>query len=495
VVNAYAEADATLADSIGAVGGRRSAHAAWLLAAAPLVAFVVQVVATDSDYTTLTKVYVGLLAALTAFALVRCFVIRPPRMPAIEYALGFHYAAFGLPATAGAAGVGVAGIVPRPDAYETAAALALAAAIAMLAGHAAWTLVPPRNSRRRYLPNLTPDTLEAASGPYVLFSAAFVVTLTVFPSLQLRIPGVIAILLALFELAQLATVATIAYVVRPRARTLAQLVIAFGASAVVMVVSSMISSVIAPAVTGAAVWWRFKGKIPVALLASLLMLVIVLQPVKSYYRAIMWGDRSEGLSVAAGWQRAFADASADRYKQAGGDATRERMSEFGTLAYVTELVPRSLPYFGSDVYEQTAISVVPRLFWPDKPNMTKEGLDRYVVALGLSTSELAEHSTTGIQLITHGYASHGVMGGVVWMALFGFVLGAANRFFGQGIAGTLAMACFMMVWGSSMGVGFVNCFGGLWQVIVGTLALVWFLWGLGRLMQATSATLWRGVRG
>jgi hypothetical protein len=164
------------------------------------------------------------------------------------------------------------------------------------------------------------------------------------------------------------------------------------------------------------------------------------------------------------------------------------MSELVVLAYVTDFVPRSLQYIGGDAYEQTAIAMVPRVLWPEKPNMTKEGLDRYLVALGLTTREMAEHSTFGIQLVAHGYMSYGVAGAVLWAVLFGFVLGAANRFFGQGIAGTIAMSVFMAGWVPSSGAGFVTCFGSLWQAIFGCLALVWALWALARLVRATSAT-------
>jgi hypothetical protein len=411
-------------------------------------------------------------------------VARPPRLPAIEYALFLQYAAFGIGTSLTGLATGVIGYIPPPSAFEDATALALAASVALLAGHAVWSLVPDHPGRRAYLPTLTPDTLDSASGPYVVVAAAFVVALALMPSMKLRLETILAVVLAFFDVVAIVAVATIAYLVRPRARTLGQLTIAMGAGLVTMIVTSMISTAAILTVVVVSVWLRVRRTIPVALVAAAFVLFYILQPVKSYYREIMWNDRAQGTTVVAGWEQAFSNAAADRYKESGSDATRERLSELNVLAYIVDVVPRSVPYLGGDAYEQTAIAMVPRVFWPDKPNMTKEGLDRYLIALGLTTLEMAQHSTMGIQLVAHGYASHGVAGGILWMAFFGFVVGGVNRFFGQGIAGIIAMSMFMTGWVPSAGSGFVSCFGSLWQSLFGYLALVWALWALGRLAPA-----------
>jgi hypothetical protein len=287
-----------------------------------------------------------------------------------------------------------------------------------------------------------------------------------------------------FDIVPLATVATLAYVLRPRAKTFVQLVSALSSSAIVMGVTSMVSAGMMAVTATAAVWWRIRGRIPILLSVSGVAIFIILQPVKFYYREIMWSGHAGGVSVVTGWQQAFDNALADRYAESGGDATRARLSDLGTLAYVIDLVPRAVPYLGGDVYEQTAIAAIPRIFWPGKPNMTKAGLDRYVIELGISSPEIAEQSTTGIQLTAHGYASHGVLGAILWTFLFGFAIGAVDRFFGRGISGTLAMTSFMVGWGGTMGVGFVNCFGSLWQLVGGTMALTWTLSILGSAVQS-----------
>jgi hypothetical protein len=198
-VNSYVEADAGVEDAIGVVARPRSKNAAWV----PVAAFVLQIVACDSHYTPLTKVYSGLLAALTAFAVARVWVVRPQRVPAIEYALVFQYTTFGLATTAAPSAVGMVGHVPRPDAYELAASLALVSAIAMLAGHALWSLRPARARRPIYMPLLTPAILDAAAGPYVIIASAFIAATVLFPSVNIRLLRVLAIILVFVDIVPL----------------------------------------------------------------------------------------------------------------------------------------------------------------------------------------------------------------------------------------------------------------------------------------------------
>jgi len=334
------------------------------------------------------------------------------------------------------------------------------------------------------MPDLTADTLVAASAIYVPLAAASVVLVTAVQSVRAGLYNVLAIVLLFVDLVPLATVATLAYALRPRARTLGQLVVAVGASGTVVAITSMLSTGTISTVATVAVWWRVRGRIPIVFVGCAIALVLVLQPVKAYYRSVMWDGNGERVTVIDGWQEAFSRARADRDAKSGGESTRERLSDLGALAYVMDLVPRSVDYMGGDAYGQTLIASVPRILWPDKPNMTKAGLDRYVIELGLSTPEAAEHSTTQLQLVTHGYASHGVFGAIGWLALFGFAVGAVQRFFGYEIAGTIASTVFMVGWGWATGEGFVNCFGSLWQVVFGTLMLVWLLRIIGGVSEA-----------
>ncbi len=266
-MSAYAEVDASLTPPGRVAPSPGRARLTWLLAAAPTVAFAAQVFATDSYYTTLTKLYSGLLAALTAFVLARCVVLRPQRILAIEYALVFYYLTYGLAATIGPIAVGTSAYTPHADAFETAAALALVAGIAMLAGHAVWGVLPNHDIRRRFLPNLTQETLDAASGPFVVVGVAFIVALMLAPDIRLRMASVLGIAELLIHAVPVVVVATMAYALRPRVRTLALLTIAIGSTVASMIVSSMIGEALMPMVAVAVIWWRQRGRFPVALAA------------------------------------------------------------------------------------------------------------------------------------------------------------------------------------------------------------------------------------
>src|SRR5258708_22812546 len=110
-------------------------------------------------------------------------------------------------------------------------------------------------------------------------------------------------------------------------------------------------------------------------------------------------------------------------------------------------------------------SLVSRVCWPEKPNMSRYALNPFVIALGLTTEEAAERSAIGISLPAQGYFEHGVPGSVGWMALFGALVGLVSRYYGTTLAGTVGGACILAPLSLSAAGGFHGVFGGAWQCV------------------------------
>jgi hypothetical protein len=130
------------------------------------------------------------------------------------------------------------------------------------------------------------------------------------------------------------------------------------------------------------------------------------------------------------------------------------------------------------VYPMMVTSLIPRVLWPDKPNMTEYALNPFVLALGLTTPEIAETSVAGISLPAQGYLEHGALGSIGWMILYGAMAGLVSRYFGTKLAGVIVGATVLGPLGTPEG-GFQSVFGAALQQIVGATLLAWLLWWMG----------------
>lgn len=93
------------------------------------------------------------------------------------------------------------------------------------------------------------------------------------------------------------------------------------------------------------------------------------------------------------------------------------------LAKVMHRMPRLVPFDGGErVFQTILASFVPRLFWPDKPQAG--GIYNMKYYAGIKVTH-----TVNIGPIGEAYGSFGQTGGVIYMLLFGVLLGLAHRIF------------------------------------------------------------------
>jgi hypothetical protein len=446
--------------------------------------FLAQAALTNPYFSLTTAIYGGLEAGLLVLLVTRYVRVRPKRLPWVELMFAHHYALFGLAMLTDPSAVGLVLIIPHRDSFEFGSLLALISGFAMLAGFFVARRGASRFSGEFLLPKLDPETLAGASRIHLVIAGAYVLLNVGMPSIRAVLLPIANIIQTLFYETPLLVVAMSAYLALPRPGTLLQLVAALAVLATVTVTTSMLGEMLVPLLGVIPLWWRAKERVPIVLAVAMVAIIIFVQPVKSHYRDIRWDEHTSNTGVIEAWGQAFSNSAAESRsahasRQTGSDATIGRLSELSTLAYVVELVPNSVPHTGGIIYPMLLTSLIPRVFWPDKPNMNRYALTPFVAALGLITPEGAEHSGVGISLPGQGYLEHGIPGSIGWMAVFGVVVGLVSRYFGTALAGTIAGATVMGPLCTSGASGLQGAFGSALQSVFGATLLVWFLWFLG----------------
>ena len=447
-------------------------------------AFIVQIALADSYYTLPTAICGGVEAALLALMITRYIRVRPHRLPWLEGIFGVYYVEFTVPLVSAPMPVGLARVLPRSDSFEFAGLLALVSAGTMIAGFVLASRLAQRFRGGTLLPDLRPDTLMAASRVYVPVVGLYLMITAYSPSFNAATLSVRNIVCSIFSLTGIISIPTIVYVTKPSPSNRLQLIAATVTIMIVMATSSMLGEALVPLSIFFILWWRGRERVPMLLLVGLLSLFFVLQPVKSYYRALRWGSQPDVQNVVDAWVEAFNQASTSSHSSfntrlTGSEATVQRLNELSSLAYVVETVPASIPHSGGVIYPIMLTAAIPRVFWPEKPNMTSYALASVIAALGIDTMEGTEHSMTGITLTAEGYFEHGVPGSLAWTALLGVTAALLSRCFGTTLAGTVASAHLMVPFAVNEGGGFFSLFGSLWQSIAGAIAVVWLLWLVG----------------
>lgn len=433
----------------------------------------------DEYYSTQAAVVSGLLGAILVLLVTRYSKLAPPRAPIIEILFAVHYSHYGLPIFHAPLPVGVFQVMPRPDSFDFATLLALLSAISLLLGFALAWLGSSRISGGSLLPKLDPVTIDRAASVHFVISSAFVLANGRVPAFHDAVLFGDGIFRELISGIPLASVAALAYFARPSLTSSLRLLAAFGVLLVEVGGSTMLNEILLPCVAVVTILWASRRRLPVITLGFAAALVVVLQPIKVEYRTARTLHPDAALIDDLG--EAFSDASgSDSSFGAGGDPTGQTLARVGglaTLAYVLEVVPEKVPHGGGAVYAPAAESLIPRVVWPDKPNLIDTAQNPFTLALGLQSAEnVRGGSVAGFHLVVQGYFEHGVAGGIAWMMVLGVLLGLVSRYCGTTPAGTLVAACFIGNLSLQLEGGFTNTFGMIWQLVVGSTTLAWLLW-------------------
>ncbi|WP_202950693.1 O-antigen polysaccharide polymerase Wzy [Pseudanabaena sp. PCC 6802] len=179
--------------------------------------------------------------------------------------------------------------------------------------------------------------------------------------------------------------------------------------------------------------WYERKRIPVILISVLAILYLGLAPAKAEYRAQTWNDAGADLNPIQKVQL-FVNLAIEHHqkytfnfdsrvqatpKTSVLDQAAERSAQIVVLSKVMEDTPRVIPYWNGKTYLPLLTSFIPRIVWPDKPEL------RVGNEFGKRYNYLnANDFTTSFNLpwIVEMYANFGYWGVIFGMSLAGIFL-------------------------------------------------------------------------
>ena len=123
-------------------------------------------------------------------------------------------------------------------------------------------------------------------------------------------------------------------------------------------------------------YWNKKRRIPWHFIIAIALVTIILNPVKSQYRDVVWRSEQSSLS---NYEKAIVFIDEVQKYYSGDDvfakisedtSTVNRLAHISTFGHVITLTPDSVPYWTGDSYRTLWTSFIPRALWPGKPQAT-----------------------------------------------------------------------------------------------------------------------------
>jgi len=169
-----------------------------------------------------------------------------------------------------------------------------------------------------------------------------------------------------------------------------------------------------------------QQRVPKTLIAASFAMLLVFNPVKLVYRELTgyrtaeFGTLTVGEMVDA-WKESIQQvwAGNNAQQQQALDTTASRLNYLSVNATVIDSVPERIPYALGEPWAVVPVSLVPRVLWPDKPNLTEISTDRFNVLFGMTTWSIAATSTAAYPGVADGFWNLGWLG----VAIAGFISG------------------------------------------------------------------------
>jgi len=172
-----------------------------------------------------------------------------------------------------------------------------------------------------------------------------------------------------------------------------------------------------------ALYPRYKRTTLVAGAGAAVLLVSLLPAYNATFRQLNW---NQGVAEEQAAQEALARLQSGRFDP--GESAWEFLTSRFTLiqnrARYVEHTPKDHPYYGLSIVEQGVQSIIPRVFWPQKPITERVVMERvYEHGVVVQTSEASAKPS----VIADGYLSGGALGVLLACFVLGCVAGVGSR--------------------------------------------------------------------
>jgi len=194
-------------------------------------------------------------------------------------------------------------------------------------------------------------------------------------------------------------------------------------------VQGMVGSIVLPFLILFLSFWIWGKTIRVRWMVFVILVIIVINPVKSIFRQMTWDDKDVSSIGAVerrltGWGSAFENTwFGTESKMENILRTAERLNDLFSFALVVDLVPRAIPFNNGEDLELAAIYWIPRLIWPEKIGSSDLLYNKYATIFGYTTIEGTERTTIGASVFSEAYWNFGIGGVLFFLLLSGLILG------------------------------------------------------------------------
>lgn len=232
--------------------------------------------------------------------------------------------------------------------------------------------------------------------------------------------------------------------------------------------------------------WAVVRAVSIRLVAAVLVLYVVTQPVKGAFRQQVWfarGGHTVGMTERVdAWGSAyggyFADEGHSSDNKEGGMA---RLSELGAVMHAFDVVPGRVGHLDGTGFLPVLTAPIPRFLWANKPT-TNETVQRYAVIFGRQSEVGARTTAINLPLLVEGYWNFGWPGIVFVCVALGVWVGVSQRLFGGdhwamravGIANIATITVAGPV---------VLTYSAIFQTITGRVGVCWAIFWLATLLS------------
>jgi hypothetical protein len=188
-----------------------------------------------------------------------------------------------------------------------------------------------------------------------------------------------------------------------------------------------------------------RRKLPLVAIMIGIPIVLFLQPGKEKFRQQYWREgASENYierftfwvdSSWSEWGRALSSSDQDESRNLA-NRTLGRLSLLAQTANVMEITPEHVPYQDGRLYSYMFLTVVPRLFWEDKPSVN-DANRWYQVAYRLTDPRSLNGVSIATGYLAESYINFGWLGPPLVVFWLGIILGLFDKVFLRSESGLL----------------------------------------------------------
>jgi hypothetical protein len=182
--------------------------------------------------------------------------------------------------------------------------------------------------------------------------------------------------------------------------------------------------------------WRRTRKVPWVIGVLCITVFLILQPVKSAYRQIAWYTDTSPIGaltqlpgmIVDHWRGTIDDSQTGIRESAAQSVGRFNM--LAMFTHVVGLTPSTIDYVYGQTYAYLRVSMIPRVFWPDKP-IAQGANDEFAIRYGLLDWSQLGRTMTGLPQLVEAYINFGVAGVAVVMFCLGLVYSTVDGLLGK----------------------------------------------------------------